>query len=132
MVALHTDSTGALGSPVGNRTDAFTHLSLRIFPGGTLHESITLPDSDELAMIEVNQNAKEGSIEIQLPSLNIGIDLILFAKEPGQVIIDDQLLPRLADDLLFGPQAVWRWHAERAEITVHLPEPGAMKMIKIQ
>ncbi len=132
MVALHTDSTGALGSPVGNRTDAFTHLTLRIFPGGTIHKSITLPEKDELAMIEVNQNAKEGSIEIQLPALNIGVDLILFAKEPGQVTVDDQPLPRLADDLSFGSQAVWRWQAERAEITLHFPEPGAMKTIKIQ
>ena len=132
MVALHTDSTGALGSPVGNRTDAFTHLTLRIFPGGTIHKSITLPEKDELAMIEVNQNAKEGSMEIQLPSLTIGVDLILFAKEPGKVTVDGQPLPRLDDDLPFGSHAVWRWQAERAEITVHLPEPGAMKTIKIQ
>jgi alpha-D-xyloside xylohydrolase len=132
MVALHTDGTGALGSPVGNRTDAFKTLTVRIFPGENFQEKLSLPGYAEPVTIEVNQNAKEGGIEIRLSSLNIGIDLTLFNKEPGSVKLDDQALPRISDGLSFGPQAAWRWQAERGEVILHLPEPCPMKTIKVQ
>ncbi|MBI9048893.1 MAG: glycoside hydrolase family 31 protein [Anaerolineaceae bacterium] len=132
MVALQTDATGSLGSPVGNRTDAFTNLTLRIFPGGIINESIKLPEINESVNIEVNQNADGSTIEIMLPALTIGVDLILYTKEPGCVMIDDKALLRINNDQSFGLQAAWYWHAELEEVIIHFPETCNMKTIKIQ
>jgi alpha-glucosidase (family GH31 glycosyl hydrolase) len=122
ILPLHLDPSGELGSPVGNGTDRFPHLTLQVFPGGSIQSAIILGADEEMALITVETNKAEGSIEIRLPPLSQSVDLVIACNEPAFVTVDGKALPRLDSGRL--PEAVsgWRWRPENREVRIQLPE----------
>jgi alpha-glucosidase (family GH31 glycosyl hydrolase) len=133
ILPLQLDPSGELGSPVGKGTDRFLHLTLRVFPGGSIQSAIIQGADEEPALVSVETSEAERSIEVRLPPLSQPVDLVIACNEPASVTVDGKALPRLDSGML--PEAVsgWRWRPEKQEVCIHLPVPvQAGAVIKIQ
>jgi len=132
IVALHLGPSGELGSPVGNKTEQIEHLALRIFPGEKNKTPIFLSNTKEPAWITADTDPVKGAIEVQLPALPQGADLVIISHKPTSVAMNSQLLPYLNTEDFEIKTVYWCWDATRQELSIHLPEIKQPARITIQ
>ena len=82
LLPLNLDQSGELGSPAGNATDKFDHLTLQIFPGERMEAAFLQSADTEPATITVETHEQEGRLIVQLPALSKNVDLVIFVNEP--------------------------------------------------
>jgi len=123
IVALHLDKSGELGSPVGNNTERFKHLTFRIFPEDDKIESpIRLTSGKEPLWISANAEEAQRAIEVQLPAIPSVVDLVIFSHEPTSVGINGGDVDRLNSEDYLSKKLGWWWDACKQEIRIHFPE----------
>jgi len=123
LVALHLDESGELGSPVGNRTDRFDRLTLRIFPGGRGEFPLYLPGQE--APRHVFVHALDGELDIQLPHLEQGADLVVCTRQPAALQVNGHPVPYVDGESLTCGEVCWAWNEGRGEVRLHLPAPAS-------
>ena len=132
IVALQLGHSGELGSPIGNDTEQSMHLTLRIVCGVESKAPILLPRGNKPIWITVEAYEGEDAIEIQLPALPQGADLVILSHDPTSVAINGQLLPRLnRDDFERRTIDGW-WVSTNQEIRIHLAEINQPARITIR
>ncbi|NTV36395.1 MAG: glycoside hydrolase family 31 protein, partial [Anaerolineaceae bacterium] len=130
LLALNLNGSGELGGYVGNKTENFKNLTLRIFPGGKFESPIFLSADTEPVWVTVECQKTDGLLVVDLPVLPQCVDLVIAGLEPLSVTRDGQPLPHLSADS--GTDAGWQWDADRHEIRVHLPENSHSSKIVIE
>ncbi len=131
LLPLHLGESGELGSPVGNDTIVFSHITLRLFPGGNFETPLiqsgrNVPDWVRVEIMD------SGTIEIDLPAIVQRTDLVIFANEPTSIVFGSRPLTRQdvppSDELELSPC----WAFENHQIMIHLPPTQQGGKITIQ
>ncbi len=132
IVPLQLGQSGELGSPIGNDTEQMMHLTLRIVNGGKTKTPILLPRGNEPEWITVEAYEGGDTMEIQLPALPLGADLVIISHEPTSVAINGQLLPRLNLENSERRTIDGWWKTTKQEIRIHLTEINQPARIMIR
>lgn len=132
IVALQLDQSGELGSPVGNDTEQIKHLTVRIFPGEKIKAPIMLSVEKDPAWITVDSNEGRDAIEIHLPALPQGADLVIYSQEPTAIALNSQPVPRVSSINVENRTVGWWWDSIKQETRIQLPENKQPARITIQ
>jgi alpha-glucosidase (family GH31 glycosyl hydrolase) len=132
LLPLNLDQSGELGSPMGNATDKFDHLTLQIFPGERMEADFLQSADREPATITVETHDQDGSLIVQLPALSKDVDLVIFVNKPESVMANDKLLSRLEQPVSPGQDSGWYWNSQKQEIRLHIPASPEKTRITIQ
>jgi len=122
LLALNLGPSGELGSPVGNGTESFNHLTLQVFPGGKTETAVFQSAQTAPGMVTVETHEEESALHVQLPALLQGVDLVLPAREPSSVRLNGSPLPRMEASSSNVPDRGWQWNSLKQELRVYLPE----------
>ena len=132
ILPLQLDASGELGSPVGNSTEKFEHLTLQVFPGGKIASPIFQSTEEEPTWVAVETSEIENMITVQLPALLQAVDLAIFASEPNAVTVAGQPFPRLNAEEIQRSGPGWWWDSRKQQIRIHLPETTLAVTITVQ
>jgi alpha-glucosidase (family GH31 glycosyl hydrolase) len=120
LLALNLDGSGQLGSPVGNATTHFDHLTLQVFPGGSLQAYLILADSNEPAVVTVEPAGGGNALALQIPRLEDDVDVVIFRNVPSSVSMAIMPLPRMARTTTLLSEEGWQWDIEKHTVRVHV------------
>ncbi len=118
IVALNLDDKFELGSDVGNDPEEYRNLSLRIFPGAGCSCDLVRNQGDNIGHIEVKVDDSTGRIEIQIPSMDCPLELIVYTRKLQTVTLD-------------GKPAQVAWSDEEQKVRLHLPSPNSEHRILV-
>ncbi len=82
-----------LCSPVGNSTDTISNLAALIYPGKLSSVEMVQGKGFGLANISTQQNDEDGLVRLVLEKMSLPIDLLVLGSEPGQVRVNEKILP---------------------------------------
>jgi alpha-glucosidase (family GH31 glycosyl hydrolase) len=124
LLALNLGQSGELGSPVGNATEDFNHLTLQVIPDGKIEYAFIYSAKAAPVSLSVETAEEEHVLMVMLPALPIGVELVLFGPEPSSVMLNEIPLPRLEASVpsVLGGDLHWNWREQ--EIRIHLPGPS--------
>ena len=120
LLALNLDTSGELGSPVGNSTKEYQELTLRIIPGDYFETQVSFtPDSDSLS-VSVESSAVDGNVMISFPCLPRDANLAVSSKEPNLVSINGSPLSKLENLNDSSSKNGWIWNSKKKECLIFL------------
>ena len=105
IVALNLGSDFELGSDVGNDTETYCNLELRIFPGSGCSLDLVRQQGARLDRVSVNCNEQAKETTIELPVVNCPLKVAVYTTRPSTVMLD-------------GKAAAWNWSDEKQMVTV--------------
>jgi alpha-D-xyloside xylohydrolase len=120
LIPLNLDASGQLGSPVGNSTSQFNHLTLRVFPGGKSTTKLIQANGSEPVEITVVESEDDDMLALQIPMLNEDVDLEIFGSEPSSVSVAGKPLSRLEINETISQIKGWQWISKDQMTRVHL------------
>ena len=132
LLVLNLGQSGELGSPVGNATEDFNHLTLQIIPDEKTEYAFIYSVKAAPVSLSIETDEEEHVLKVMLPALPIGVDLVLFGPEPSSVLCNEIPLPRLEARIpsILGEDLHWNWREQ--EIRIHLPGPSLAATIIIR
>jgi len=135
LIPLNLDQSGKLCSPVGNSTEKYQNLTLRIYPGGHFETPVSFAP-DIAAEKVVVDSSEEGVVTILLPALHCEINLAISVKEPEAVDVNGLPFTKSNGNAESG----WTWDAQGMEcgfrlkpqaqtrrVVIHLPYPSNLR-----
>ncbi len=132
LMALNLGQSGELGSPVGNATEDFNHLTLKVFPDRKIEYAFTYSAKVAPVNLSIETDEEEHALLVKLPALPIGLELVLFGPEPSSVIFNEIPLPRMEAGVPSALDGDLHWNWREQEIRIHLPGPSLASTIIIQ
>ncbi|MEN6571068.1 MAG: TIM-barrel domain-containing protein [Anaerolineaceae bacterium] len=105
IVALNLGADFELGSDVGNDTETYCNLELRIFPGSGCSLDLVRQQGARLDRVSVNCNEQAKETTIELPAVNCPLKVAVYTTRPSTVMLD-------------GEAAAWNWSDEKQTVTV--------------
>ncbi len=119
VLPLNLDECGRLCSPVGNDTNEYNVLTLRVFADKGVESGIVFEPNSEASTVKVERNTEQTMTVIDLPEYRKELILIVNGSEPKSVTINEKPLSRLAaghPTTLTG----WYWDSTKNEICIQL------------
>lgn len=132
IVALHLGPSGELGSPVGNETGQIKHMTFRIFSGGNTKAPIIRSNETPPAWVIAEVVEGKDAVEVQLPALPQGADLVIISHKPTSIALNGHLLPYLNTEVSENKADYWWWDATKQEIRINLLEINQPARIMIR
>lgn len=88
ILAFHTNDKFELFSDVGNETENYQHLALRVFPGTGCSFNLVKEQGDSVQTVSVQPLQSGWTFEI--PGLNVPVEVEFFTGKPKQVTCNHQ------------------------------------------
>ena len=89
ILPLNLDEDFELGSDVGNDTESYRNLELRIFPGQGCALDLVRRQGERIDHISVIPNENDHQIEMDLPALGCAVRVVVYTSKPSTVTLDD-------------------------------------------
>ena len=118
IVALNLDESFELFSDVGNRTEAYQNLGLRIFPGEGCEFSLVRGQGEVLDPVVVQRGDDPGCLEIELPAVDCPCELTIYTAKPAAVTSN-------------GAEIEWQWDDGRKLVKFRLDTDRSGRLIKL-
>ena len=118
IVVLNLDETFNLCSDVGNSTEEYRNLALRIFPGNGCEFNLVRDQGDRIDPIRVRVDDTSKMVRIELPELDCPVELIVYMNKPADVLQD-------------GDSVEWNWVERERMVKVNLPNGCTPNLIEL-
>lgn len=118
ILAFNTNENFELCSDVGNQTDCYQNLSLRVFPGQGCSLDFVREQGDSIQTVVVKQNPAKTAWTIELPALNVPVEICFFAPRFTEVVCEDQPIE-------------WHWDENLQAVKFHLATSKNKQTIQI-
>lgn len=118
IVALNLDETFELPSDVGNETDEYKNLALRIFPEQDCQFDLVRDQGERVDRISVERDNINTGWTIKLPALECPIELTIFIAKPISVTCE-------------GAELEWQWSETDKLVNIRLKAENKKRLVKI-
>jgi len=115
-LAFHTNDKFELFSDVGNETENYQYLALRVFPG--IGCSLDLIKGQGSSVQTVTVKPVQDGWTVDLPGLNVPVEVEIFGNEPKEVTVD-------------GKPTEWHWDTAVRSVKLHLAASASKQTIQI-
>ncbi|MEA5077230.1 MAG: hypothetical protein VB013_01550 [Anaerolineaceae bacterium] len=116
ILAFQTNDKFELFSDVGNETENYQHLALRVFPGTGC--SLDLIKEQGSSVQTVSVKSAQAGWAVELPALNVPVEIEFFGDEPREVTVD-------------GKPTEWHWDTAVRSVKFQLAAATGKQAIQI-
>ncbi|MHC1740520.1 MAG: TIM-barrel domain-containing protein [Anaerolineaceae bacterium] len=119
IVALNLNDRFIVKSDVGNMTEEYQNLSLRIFPGQGCQVDLVRAQGEQLDHIAVECKEGHTGCSIDLPALDCPLEVIVYTTQPSKVTCDNEPMD-------------WQWLDNAKAVRIHLNGGKKSHLIKLK
>ena len=94
ILPLNLDAEGKLGSHVGNGTDHFDHLVIRVFPGEDCKLPLNSGKDGSVSWISCEKSGK-GTITLKMPAMQVNYEIVIMDLIAKEVYLDQDSLKQV-------------------------------------
>lgn len=132
ILPLNLGDGGVLGSFVGNTTEEYKKLVLRIFVDKDMRIPFYSGNAGSISFIECSQSKDNKELIIEIPPVNDTLTVELIGIQARKVLMDEKLVDQTDKKNEMPSFAVWKIIAQEQTTEINLSAICAIRKLRIQ